>query len=69
MEDYEEKVSCFKKYIKQSMDLLTDAFKWKMMGEYSDDENMKVKYKQVSDTLFNMFMVEHENINRMFKEQ
>ena len=69
MEEYEEKVCCFKKYIKQSMDLMIDAYKWKMMGEYCDDDNMKEKYKQVSDTLFSMFMVEHDNIGRMFKEQ
>ena len=68
MEEYEEKVCWFKKYINQSMDLLTDAFKWKMMAEYCDDEEMKIKYSQVSDTLFNMFMVEHNNIGEIFKK-
>ena len=67
--DYEEKVSCFKRYIKQSMDLLEDAYKWKMMAKYCDDENMKEKYMTVSDTLFEMFMVEHNNIGNTFKEQ
>ena len=67
--DYEEKVSCFKRYIKQSMDLLEDAYKWKMMAKYCDDENMKQKYITVSNALFEMFMVEHNNIGNMFKEE
>jgi hypothetical protein len=69
MEDYEEKVSCFKKYVKQSMDLMIDAYKWKVMAENCDDENTKMKYMQVSDTLFNMFMIEHNNIGNMFKNE
>lgn len=69
MEEYEEKVHCFKKYVKQSMDLMVDAYKWKMMAEHCDDEAMKMKYMQVSDTLFNMFMVEHNNIGSMFKNE
>ena len=69
MEEYEDKVCCFKKYIKQSMDLLIDAYKWKMMAEYCDDEEMKSKYMQVSETLYNMFMVEHNNIGNKFREE
>lgn len=69
MEDYEDKVCWFKKYMKQSMDLMVDAFKWKMMAEYSDDEDMKMKYIQVSDTLYNMYVVEHNNIDNMFKKE
>ena len=68
-EKYEEKVCEFKRYIKQTMDLLNDAFKWKMMARYADTEEMKRKYMNVSDTLFDMFMVEHNNIGNMFKEQ
>ena len=67
--DYEEKVSCFKRYIKQSMDLLEDAYKWKMMAKYCDDGSMKQKYMTVSNALFEMFMVEHGNIGNMFKEE
>jgi len=73
--EYEDKICEFKKYIKQTMDLLEDAFKWKMMAKYCDDVNMRQKYMQVSDTLFksdtlfNMFMVEDNNIGTMFKEQ
>ena len=33
----------------------------------NDIEN-QMKYKQVSDTLFNMFMVEHNNIGAKFKK-
>ena len=64
--EYEDKICEFKKYIKQTMDLLEDAFKWKMMAKYSDDENMRQKYMQVSDTLFSMFMTEHNNIGSLF---
>ena len=42
---------------------------WKTMAEYCDDEEMKMKYMQVSDTLFSMFMVEHNNIGNMFKKE
>ena len=67
--DYEEIVCDFKKYVKQTMDLMVDAYKWKMMAKYCDNEMMKQKYMQVSKTLFDMFMVEHNNIGEMFKEE
>ena len=67
MEEYEDKICWFKKYMKQSMDLMVDAFKWKMMAEYSDDEEMKMKYMQVSDTLYNMYMIEYNNIGKVFR--
>ena len=65
----EDKVCNFKKYIKQTMDLLEDAYKWKMMAKYCDDESTRQKYMMVSDTLFQMFMTEHNNIGSMFKEE
>lgn len=67
MEEYEDKICWFKKYMKQSMDLMVDAFKWKMMAEYSDDEEMEMKYMQVSDTLYNMYMIEYNNIGKIFR--
>lgn len=67
-EEYEEKVCDFKRYVKQTMDLLVDSFKWLTMAEYAENEVMKEKYKKVSDTLFNMFMEEHNNIGNMFKK-
>lgn len=69
MMDYEEKVCNFKRYVKQTLDLMVDAYKWKMMAKECDDEAMKQKYMAVSDTLFQMFMVEHNNIGSMFKEE
>ena len=67
-EEYEEMVCNFKKYAKQTLDLMVDAYKWKAMAKYCDDEKMKAKYMEVSDTLFNLFMTEHNNIGAMFKE-
>lgn len=67
--EYEEKVCDFKRYAKQTLDLMVDAYKWKMMAKECDNEEMKEKYMQVSDTLFQMFMVEHNNIGAMFKEE
>ena len=67
--EYEEKVCNFKRYAKQTLDLMVDAYKWKMMAHECDDTEMKQKYMQVSDTLFNMFMIEHNNIGSMFKEE
>lgn len=65
--EYEEKVCEFKRYAKQTLDLMVDAYKWKMMAHECEDDDMKAKYMQVSDTLFSMFMNEHNNIGAMFK--
>ena len=67
--EYEEKVCEFKKYAKQTLDLMVDAYKWKMMAQECDSEEMKQKYMTVSDTLFELFMTEHNNIGNMFKGQ
>ena len=70
MESYErmEQDMCeFKKYIKMTNDLLVDSYKWKKLSEYADDETSINKYKQISSTLFDMFMQEHESMKRMFK--
>lgn len=66
-EEMEEELCEFKKYLKMTMDLLVDAYKWKKLSEYADGETDKAKYKQVSNTLFDMFMVEHNNIGNIFK--
>ena len=66
--EYEEKVCDFKKYAKQTLDLMIDAYKWKVMAEDCEDSEMKQKYMTVSDTLFELFMVEHNNIGAMFKK-
>lgn len=66
-EDMEEELCEFKKYLKMTMDLLVDSYKWLKLSEYVDGED-KSKYKQVSDTLFEMFMVEHNNIGEKFKK-
>ena len=65
--EYEEKVCEFKKYAKQTLDLMVDSYKWKMMAEDCEDENMRNKYMNVSNTLFELFMVEHNNIGNIFK--
>lgn len=67
--DYEEKMCSFKKYAKQTLDLMIDAYKWKVMAQDCDDDSIKQKYMNVSNTLFELFMVEHANIGNMFKEQ
>lgn len=36
---------------------------------YQEFEKMEEKYMQVSHTLFDMFMTEHNNIGNIFKEQ
>ena len=67
-EEMEEELCEFKKYIKMTMDLLVDAYKWHKLSEYADGESDKAKYKQVGDTLFDMFMTEHNIIGNMFKK-
>ena len=65
--EYEEKVCEFKRYAKQTLDLMVDSYKWKVMAEECEEENMKEKYMKVSNTLFELFMVEHNNIGEIFK--
>ena len=48
-------------------DLLVDSYKWLRLSEYADDETSRSKYKQISDTLYDMFMEEHQHIGEMFK--
>ena len=67
--EYEEKMCAFKKYAKQTLDLMIDAYKWKVMAMDCDDESIKSKYMEVSNTLFDLFMKEHSNIGNMFKGQ
>ena len=67
--EYEEKVCNFKKYAKQSLDLMVDAYKWKTMAENCDSAETREKYMKVSNTLLDMFMVEHENMRNIFKNQ
>ena len=63
-----EEICEFKKYAKQTLDLMVDAYKWKVMAKYCDSLEMKNKYMQVSDTLMALFMQEHNTIGEMFKE-
>ena len=70
MESYErmEQDMCeFKKYIKMTNDLLVDSYKWLRLSQYTDDGTSRNKYKQISDTLYDMFMEEHQHIGEMFK--
>ena len=67
--EYEDKVCSFKKYVKQTLDLMVDAYKWKVMANDCDDEEMHNKYMQVSNTLFELFMNEHNAIGEMFRNE
>ena len=67
--EYEDKVCDFKKYAKQTLDLLVDSYKWKMMAEDCDDEAMESKYMTVSNTLYELFMTEHENMKNIFSKE
>ena len=66
-EQMEQELSEFKKYMKMTMDLLVDSYKWLKLSEYADKDQDRMKYKQVSDTLFDMFMIEHNAIGQIFK--
>ena len=50
-EEMEEELHEFKKYLKMTMDLLVDAFKWLKLSEYAEGENNKMKYKQVREQI------------------
>ena len=68
-EEIEEKLCNFKLYLKQTMDLLNDSYRWKTMSTYCDSDEMKSKYMTVSNTLFDLFMNEHNAIGEMFKKE
>ena len=65
--EHEEKVCEFKRYAKQTLDLMVDSYKWKVMAEECEEDAMKEKYMTVSNTLFDLFMKEHNNIGNIFK--
>ena len=68
--EYEYEEICeFKKYAKQTLDLMVDAYKWKVMAKHCDSQEMKNKYMHVSNTLMELFMTEHNSMGKMFKEE
>lgn len=66
-EKMENEMHTFKKYLKMTNDLLSDSYKWKKLSEYAEDTESKEKYKSISNTLYEMFMSEHQAIGEMFK--
>ena len=68
MKEYEEKICNFKDYAKQALDLMVDSYKWKVLSEHCDTETMKTKYLSISNTLYELFMNEHAEMSRMFKQ-
>lgn len=68
--EYEHKEICdFRNYAKQTLDLMVDAYKWKILARYCDNHEMRTKYMQVSETLMELFMEEHNRIGEMFREE
>ena len=47
---------------------MVDAYKWKILARHCDNHEMRMKYIQVSDTLMELFMTEHNRIGEMFRE-
>lgn len=68
MKEYEEKICNFKDYAKQTLDLMVDSYKWKVMAEHCNNETMRNKYLSISNTLYELFMNEHAEMGRMFKQ-
>lgn len=69
MEYEHEEICDFRKYAKQTLDLMVDAYKWKILAKHCDNYELRIKYNQVSDTLMELFMAEHNRIGEMFKEE
>ena len=68
--EYEHEEICeFKKYAKQTLDLMIDAYKWKILAKHCSNHEMRNKYNQVSETLMDLFMAEHSRIGEMFREE
>ena len=68
--EYEHEEICeFRKYAKQTLDLMVDAYKWKILAKHCGNHDMRAKYNQVSETLMDLFMAEHSRIGEMFREE
>ena len=68
--EYEHEEVCeFKKYAKQTLDLMVDAYKWKIMAKHCDSHEIQHKYMHISDTLMELFMQEHKHMGEMFKSE
>ena len=64
----EEKIIAFNKYVEQTMDLLTDSYKWCMLAKHTTDMHTKEKYKHISNMLYELYEAEHEHIETILKE-
>lgn len=64
----EDKICEFKMYVKQTLDLLVDAYKWQLMAEECENEEMAAKYMSVRNTLYDLFMTEHNAIGEKFRK-
>ena len=64
--EYDERICDFKKYAKQTLDLMIDAYRWQEMAKECDNENTKTKYQNVSNILMDLFMEEHEYMKNYF---
>ena len=64
----EEKICEFKKYASQTLDLLVDAYKWQVMAEECDNPEMSSKYMSIRNTLYELFMTEHNAIGAKFNK-
>lgn len=68
--EYEREEVCeFKKYAMQTLDLMVDAYKWKVMAKHCSHSEMKIKYQHISDTLMELFMEEHNRMTEIFKNK
>lgn len=68
-EMYEEEMRNFNKRVYRAMDLLKDSAKYKCMVKYyANNETDKERYRNISKTLLDLFMLEHSSIGEYFKE-
>ena len=58
-----------KKNIKMNNDIMYDSKKWDILSKYSENIEDKENYKKLSETLYNMFMEQHQKIMQMFKNE
>ena len=68
-EELNEKFCQFKADLKQTMDLLNDAYRWKLISENCENNDHKQKYLNVSNVLFELFMEQHNEIGKKFKSE
>lgn len=58
----------FESYANQATDLLIDSFKWLRLSQHTDDEETRVRYRKIAETLHSLYQEECAHLRQLYKE-